>query len=287
MLGYVLSKSESWECRPSDIEREGNLGKDARRRLMKEAEVAGYFTYHTARGPQGRIEAWYDVHEEPVPVEERTKSWMTGSPKQSPDTENPQAANDSPGAENPQADMAENPPSPGAGLPAADEPAAGQPGAGQPAAGKPGALINKEYEKTEYEKTEYEKTEGERAREVGQPEFAPEVEAERTKSSEPRNGAYEIYRRFFDRVLPIFTQEQLSQVEDMAIWEQTLRDWLTNDYKSQNVAGMIRQYKQDVLYAAKSSRGGTGSAKTRNDSGKVGTVANSGVTSRFKGGREL
>lgn len=135
MMAYLLSKPTDWETRPEDIEREGGIGKDARRAIMKEAEMAGYLTFHTSRKPNGQFENWYDAHEEPVPENERTASWETGK------------ARSKPGAENPQPVEAE----PGTGFPLPVEP-----GAGEPPAGQPVPVIKKEVQSTDLQKTERE-----------------------------------------------------------------------------------------------------------------------------------
>lgn len=242
MLGYVLSKPEGWETKPSDIEREGGIGKDARRAIMKEAEKAGYLTFHTARGGLGRIEAWYDAHEEPVLPEERTQSWETGKRKlipvktaASPGAENPQAdgtgSQTTPGTENPHLDNGGNPPSPGAGQPGAGEPPAGQPGAGQPGAGQPGPLINTEYEKKEIEKKEIENTENERDR------------------------AVEMFETAFDLKVTIFQQEQLAMVTDLEVWKETIHEWKTNAYSVRNLAGMLRLYRENVVRPGRQGSG--------------------------------
>lgn len=219
MLGYVLSKPEGWETKPSDIEREGRIGKDARRAIMKEAEKAGYLTFHTTRNGRGQVESWYDAHEEPVSTEERTSSWETGKRKSSP------------GAENPHPDQGGNPPSPGAGQPGAGEPPAGQPGAGQPGAGQPGPLINTEYEKKEIEKKEIENTENERDR------------------------AVEMFETAFDLKVTIFQQEQLAMVTDLEVWKETIHEWKTNAYSVRNLAGMLRLYRENVVRPGRQGSG--------------------------------
>lgn len=76
MLAYLLSHSDEWECRVSDIERQGGIGEHARRTLMKEAEKAGYFTFTRERNEKGQFVSAYTLHEEPVPENERTQSWL-------------------------------------------------------------------------------------------------------------------------------------------------------------------------------------------------------------------
>lgn len=133
MMAYLLSKPTDWETRPEDIEREGGIGRDARRSIMKEAEAAGYLTFHTSRKSNGHFENWYDAHEEPVPENERTASWETGKPKAERGTENPLAVEDERGT----------------GQPLPVEPTAGEPGVGQPV-----PLIKKEVQITELQNTE-------------------------------------------------------------------------------------------------------------------------------------
>jgi hypothetical protein len=101
-----LSKPDDWQCRTSDIEREGNIGITARRSMMLEAEKAGYLTYHRARDGKGRFADFYMVHEEPVTASERTQSWTLGVPN-----------SDEPGTDEP-----------GTGFPGADKPGAENPG---------------------------------------------------------------------------------------------------------------------------------------------------------------
>jgi hypothetical protein len=74
LIAYLLSKPDNWKCRVSDIEREGNIGRTERRRIMLEAERAGYLTYLKQRGVRGKFDDTYMVHEEPVPKAERTNS---------------------------------------------------------------------------------------------------------------------------------------------------------------------------------------------------------------------
>lgn len=81
LIAYLLSHTEDWVCRSGDLEREGKIGRDARRTIMKEAEKAGYLTFHTERLKNGQFNTWYDAHEEPVSIEERTTSWETGKSK--------------------------------------------------------------------------------------------------------------------------------------------------------------------------------------------------------------
>lgn len=79
MLLYLLSKPDDWVGRPRDIEREGDISPARRRRMIIEAERAGYITYRKMKDQKtGRFDCWYEVYDEPIPVWERTKSWETG-----------------------------------------------------------------------------------------------------------------------------------------------------------------------------------------------------------------
>jgi len=140
MLGYLLSKSDDWKGRPSDIEREGNIGRDARRRMMKEAEIAGYLSFHTERKPGGFLDSWYDVHELPLPENERTKSWEFGKRKDladRPPTGNPHPVNASPPT----------------GLPPTGQPLPGQPPTGQPPGGQPAPHVIHEVQNKDLQNT--------------------------------------------------------------------------------------------------------------------------------------
>lgn len=103
MLGYLLSHADNWECRVSDIEQNGGIGKFVRRRMMKEAELAGYLTFTKSRGKDGRYVSAYTVFECPVDIQDRTRSWEVGGDE--PDSDEPDM--DEPDVDSPQPD---NPP---------------------------------------------------------------------------------------------------------------------------------------------------------------------------------
>lgn len=98
MLAYLLSHADEWECRVSDIERQGNIGEHARRSLMKEAEKAGYLTFTRERNEKGQFTSAYTLHEIPVPESERTRSWENPLAA-SPDSDEPPP--DDPGVDEP------------------------------------------------------------------------------------------------------------------------------------------------------------------------------------------
>ena len=99
LLAYLLSKPDDWECRITDIEREGNIGTTARRTMMIEAEKAGYLTFERTRNERGQFFSAYTVFEEPVEESKRTFSWKSN---ESSDLDEP--ATDDPPPENPRAD---------------------------------------------------------------------------------------------------------------------------------------------------------------------------------------
>lgn len=84
MLVYLLSKPDDWECRVTDLEREGNIGETARRSIMREAEEKGFLSFERTRTADGRFSSTYFVHEEAIPENERTKSWKTRTIKPTP-----------------------------------------------------------------------------------------------------------------------------------------------------------------------------------------------------------
>lgn len=99
LLAYLLSKPDDWECRITDIEREGNIGTTARRTMMIEAEKAGYLTFERTRNERGQFFSAYTVFEEPVAESERTFSWKSN---EKPDLDEP--ATENPPPENPPPD---------------------------------------------------------------------------------------------------------------------------------------------------------------------------------------
>ena len=76
LIAYLLSKPDDWECQVTDIEREGGIRKTARRKLFKEAELAGYLVFAQGRDGAGRFTSAYTVYEMPVNQDLRTNSWL-------------------------------------------------------------------------------------------------------------------------------------------------------------------------------------------------------------------
>ena len=64
LLGYLLSRPDDWKVLVKDLQRRGNLGRDAVYKLLKELRAAGYLRFEQARDRQGRIRGGtYYVHE--------------------------------------------------------------------------------------------------------------------------------------------------------------------------------------------------------------------------------
>lgn len=76
---YLLSKPPDWEVQFSDIERQGNFGRERRKRILAELEKAGYFTREMKR-QKGKFEYDYQVHETPQTQQPSTGEPRTGYP---------------------------------------------------------------------------------------------------------------------------------------------------------------------------------------------------------------
>ncbi len=87
LLAYLLSKPDDWQCSTHQIEQEGGLGKEKRRRIMLEAEKAGYLTFVQHRDERGRFVSEFLIHESPVIESEKTQSWLTGAGKRNLETD--------------------------------------------------------------------------------------------------------------------------------------------------------------------------------------------------------
>lgn len=57
----------------------------------------------------------------------------------------------------------------------------------------------------------------------------------------------EIYEKYFDRKLSIYQIEQLRVVSDLAVWEETVSDWRTDEYSARSLSRMIKVYKQNLI----------------------------------------
>jgi hypothetical protein len=67
LLGYLLSRPDDWKVLVKDLQRRGDLGRDAVYKLLKELRAAGYLSFEQARDRQGRIRGGtYYVHETPA-----------------------------------------------------------------------------------------------------------------------------------------------------------------------------------------------------------------------------
>lgn len=72
LMAYLLSKPTNWQAKLTDIEKEGNIGREQRRRIIGELEKAGYIERKQLRDEQGRINYEMIVHEDVLPEESRT-----------------------------------------------------------------------------------------------------------------------------------------------------------------------------------------------------------------------
>lgn len=55
LLGYLLSRPNSWQVRVNDLQKRGDLGRDGIYRLLRELRDAGYLRFERNRDQQGRI----------------------------------------------------------------------------------------------------------------------------------------------------------------------------------------------------------------------------------------
>jgi len=55
MLAYLLSRPDIWKVRVADLQRRGNLGRDATYKLLNELRSAGYIEFQQGRDTHGRI----------------------------------------------------------------------------------------------------------------------------------------------------------------------------------------------------------------------------------------
>jgi hypothetical protein len=98
VMSYLLSKSSNWEARIEDIEREANIGREKRRRIIAELERYGYLERRETRDEKGKIDYEIIVHEEALPESERTSETRRKPAKTSePSTVQPQTGNPSTG----------------------------------------------------------------------------------------------------------------------------------------------------------------------------------------------
>lgn len=73
VLLYLLSKPSDWIVQFSDVEKEGNIGREKRQKIFAELETAGYFERIEKR-EKGRFDYDYRVHEMPVNTEPQPRT---------------------------------------------------------------------------------------------------------------------------------------------------------------------------------------------------------------------
>lgn len=76
VIMYLLSKPSDWSIQLADLEREGNMGREKRQRIVAELEEFGYLVRHTVR-IKGKFNTEYELRETPEPSAEKPR---TGSP---------------------------------------------------------------------------------------------------------------------------------------------------------------------------------------------------------------
>ena len=72
LMLYLLSHVGEWKVSAADIEKQGNIGPDKRRKIYRELEEAGYLRAERPRGNDGRVGFQIDAFEEPLPEHQRT-----------------------------------------------------------------------------------------------------------------------------------------------------------------------------------------------------------------------
>lgn len=57
------------------------------------------------------------------------------------------------------------------------------------------------------------------------------------------HNALELYAKYFPDVIPnIFQQEMIEQIQNVTVWEDTLKFWVLNDYRGRSVGKMLEYY---------------------------------------------
>jgi len=73
VLLYLLSKPNDWEIQFSDVENEGNLGREKRQKIFAELEKAGYFK-RVEKRVKGRFDYDYLLLETPINIEAQPRT---------------------------------------------------------------------------------------------------------------------------------------------------------------------------------------------------------------------
>lgn len=84
VISYLLSKPDNWQILPSDLMKEGHIGRDQTYRILNELKSAGYLLFqriHTAKGVFIGVE--YRLFEVPQPLPEKPDAGkpFTGNPQ--------------------------------------------------------------------------------------------------------------------------------------------------------------------------------------------------------------
>lgn len=94
LLGYLLSKPDDWTVRMADLVKRSSDGRYATASAIKELEIAGYLTRIQERDENGHFKQLViEVHEIPVPENERTRFYERAPKSENPIADNPKADN--------------------------------------------------------------------------------------------------------------------------------------------------------------------------------------------------
>lgn len=95
LMGYLLSRPDDWVVRMADLKKRSTDGRHATRTAVQELEGAGYLTRYRERDEQGQFVRFVvEVHEVPVPEEQRTSSIAFEHPQSGfPTVDNPTVEN--------------------------------------------------------------------------------------------------------------------------------------------------------------------------------------------------
>jgi len=86
VLAYLLSKPDDWRIDEGDLMREGGVGRDKVRRILRELKQTGYLHVQQARNANNTFAAaQFELHEKPLTEKPSTENPLTAQPS----TENP------------------------------------------------------------------------------------------------------------------------------------------------------------------------------------------------------
>ncbi len=80
LLAYVLSKADNWKIRLGDLRKQGGVGRDLTRRILRELETNGYLTRERVRLAHGRFDWICTVYEKPRTAKNTDNAPCTENP---------------------------------------------------------------------------------------------------------------------------------------------------------------------------------------------------------------